>query len=183
MGRTTQERVALGLVRQFWRWGAGLLSFAVAVAGSELLTRSETMTEVASAVVSSVAWAVIVLAVGVFFMWCGFTGWRILPAQRLRARADLIDDTMDALESDHPERENPDYGGPPTRTASRTKSLLHQTIHALDKLKVGHPPFDYPVNPWLVYLSRLSAAARVGDLKRARNIWNEMEKERRQREE
>ncbi len=114
--------------------------------------------------------------------WLFHLVWSRCPRQRLRARADLIDATMKALESDHPERENPEYEGPATKTASLTKSLLHQTIHALDKLGVPHPPFGSAVNPWLVFLSRLSAAARVGDLKWAKSIWPEMEKERRQRE-
>ena len=112
-------------------------------------------------------------------MWLGHLAWSVCPRQRLRAGAELIDATMEALESDHPERENPEYEGPPTRTASLTKSFLHQTIHALDKLKVPHPPFGFDVNRWLVFLSRLSAASRVGDLNRAKTIWPEMEAERR----
>ena len=115
-----------------------------------------------------------------------YFGWPLLgyvrPSLRLRSHADLIDSCMEALESDHPERENPEYAGPPTKTASKTKSLLHQTIHALVKLAVPHPPFGGAVNPWLVFLSRLSAASRVGDLDRAKTIWPEMEEERRQQE-
>ncbi len=117
---------------------------------------------------------------GLFYFGWPVVGW-VCPSVRLRSHADLIDAAMEGLESDHPPRAIT-YQGPPNKTASITKSLLHQTIHALDKLEVPHPPFDFDVNQWLVFLSRLSASCRVADLKRAKNIWPAMEEERRKGE-
>ena len=67
------------------------------------------------------------LAAGMLLMWCGFTVWRMLPCQRLREKAELFEAAMLALESDHAGNEDR-----PKKTASKTKSLVHQTIHALE---------------------------------------------------
>ena len=175
------DRTGISVARTIWRWGGWLVSAAITVGARQLILNSGGP-ETSGVILQSVGAALLIVGVGVALMWLGYIVWRVFPRQRLRARADLIDATMKALESDHPERENPEYLGPPTTTSSPTKSLLHQSIHALDKIAVPHPPFGGAVNSWLIFLSRLSAATRVGDLGWAKSIWPEMERERRQRE-
>ena len=180
MAQEASGRTGITIARTIWRWGGWLVSFAITV-GARQLILSSGGPEASAVILKSVGVALLVLGVGIALIWLGYLVWSVRPRQRLRAQADLIDAAMNALESDHPERENPDYVGPPTATASLTKSLLHQTIHALDKLAVPHPPFRSSVNPWLVFLSRVSAAARVGDMSWAKSIWPEMERKRSQR--
>ena len=177
MAQEASDRTGINIARTVWRWGGWLVSVAITV-GARQLILSSGGPEASGVILKSVGTALLVVGGGMALMWLGHLVWGTCPSQRLRARADLIDATMKALESDHPGRENPECKGPQTKTASLTKSLLHQTIHALDKLAVPHPQFGSAVNPWLVFLSRLSAAARVGDLNWAKSIWPEMEKER-----
>lgn len=181
MAQEAPDRIGISIARTVWRWGGGLVGLAL-TAGARQLIVSSGGPEMPGVILRSVGAVLLVAGGGIVLMWLGYQVWSTCPRQRLRARADLIDAAMEALERDHPERENPGHRGSPTKTRSKTKSLLHQTIHALDKLQVEHPPFGYAVNPWLVFLSRLSAAARVGDLSRAKSIWPEMERERRERD-
>ena len=177
MRQETSDRTGITIARTIWRWGGWLVGVALTVGARQLLLNSAGP-EMAGVILEAVAAALLAAGSGIVLLWLGYLVWVTRARQQFRARANLIDATIDALESDHPERENLEYEGPPTRTASKTKSLLHQTIHVLDRLKVEHPPFAYDVNRWLIFLSRLLAASRMGDLNRAKNIWLEMEAER-----
>ena len=110
------------------------------------------------------------VALFVILHWSWLQSFR--PSVRFRSIAGLLEMTMLDLEEDH--------AGTPhvrTETSSETKSLLHQTIHELDDLKVPHPPFAYDVNRWLVFLSRVLGDARVGKLTTARTRWSVIEAE------
>ena len=175
----TQEpsyRTGVIVARIVWRWG-GLVIGGALGAGARQLILSSGGPEIPGMILESIGHALAVAAAGIVLIWAVHLVWSTFPSQRLRAKADLIDTAMKALEKDHPRSELVvDVAGFETKTASATKSLLHQVIHALDRLKVPHPPFDHSVGPWLVFLSRLSAYARVGDLHQAKSIWTEMEK-------
>ena len=99
------------------------------------------------------------------------------PSVRFRAKADLLDAVRDGLHKDHPERQNSHYNGPPTYTSPNTKTLLHHTIRELGKLNVPHPPFAYKVNRWIIFLERVAADARSGDLRTARTRWPLMKRD------
>ena len=50
-------------------------------------------------------------------------------------------------------------------------------LNALDKLKVPHPLFAGSVDRWLVFLSRLLASAKAGNVEHAKALWPEMKAE------
>ena len=174
MEQSIQERAALLLILlKLWRWCGWLLPFGLGIGGRKLLVSSKAMDEAVGAIMSSAAWGVITIAAGIFLLWVFFIVWNMTPKQRLCAKAELFESAMRELGADNV------VGG---EIRLKTKTLLHQTMHVLDKLKTPHPPFDFDVKRWLIFLSRLLAASRVGDLKWAKAIWPEMEAERQEME-
>ena len=95
------------------------------------------------------------------------------PSMRFQRLEGLLHSTMLIVDSDVRQSQ---YGAVVTAAAT-TKVLLHKIMKALDALKVQHPPFDYPGSRWLIFLTRITAASGVADLKWARRIWPEMEAE------
>ena len=96
------------------------------------------------------------------------------PASRFRQLTEMIELTVACLEADHPNCMTPAYSGPPGVTSSETKAFLIRLVRGLDGLDVPHPPFDYKVDRWLVFLSRILADAHDAELAVARTRWNKM---------
>ena len=110
MAQEASDRTGINIARTIWRWGGWLVSVAITV-GARQLILSSGGPETSGVILEAVGAALLVAGGGMALMWLGHLVWSACPRQRLRARADLIDATMTALESDHPERKNSEYQG------------------------------------------------------------------------
>ena len=183
MAQETSDRTGITIVKIIWRLGGWLIG-AVIVAAARQLILSSGGPEMIGVILESVGAALLVGGIGIALIWLGQQMWglgqlmwRMCPRQRFLAIAPLIDATRDGLHEDHPERLTPKYDGPPRYTSPKTKTLLHQIIHELNKLSVPHPRFGYKVNRWIIFLERLSADSKTGELETGRDRWLAMKRD------
>ena len=171
MAQESSDRSGITVAKVMWRWGGGLIGVSLSAGARHIIGRS------GEVILQAVGVAIMVGGIGIALIWLWHLVWERCPRQRFRAKAELFENTMQGLHDDHPERQNSSSRGPASYSSPKTKALLHQTIHELDKLSVPHPRFAYKVNRWIIFLERVLADSNIGKLETAKTRWCVMKRD------
>ena len=163
MERPTQERTALAVARQLWRWGGWILSFAIGAAAKQLLARSGG-SEVVEAIIEAAGAFLLTGGISLFLTWTAYHMWQILPPQRFRRLEEGLIIAYNQLHS---------HGQKPEDI-----SEIRSAIRRLDKFQIPHPGMQGRALDWLTFLRRLIGEARAGAVKEARLVWSQIKEQR-----
>lgn len=156
MESPAQERTALVVARQLWRWGGWILSFAISAAARQLLARSGGPEATAAAIEASGAF-LLTGGICLLITWFIYMCWINSPTQRFRR---IVQELIVADNDLYGHQRNPE-----------DISNIRLIIRRLDKLRIPHPGAQGELMDWKTFLSRIIGEATAGDVKEAKLVW------------